>query len=127
MTHALIIDDDVQNLGVLQQFLELQSVSYTSVQDATSVSDLLPTIDQIHVVFLDLEMPEINGYEMLDILKADPKLSGVPIIAHSVYTTEMSSARDAGFDGFISKPLNVNRFPDQLVRVLQGVSVWDSR
>jgi two-component system, cell cycle response regulator DivK len=48
----------------------------------------------------------------------------VLITAHG-NSSELDKARAAGFDGYLSKPLNVRRFPEQIRRILQGEQVWD--
>jgi two-component system cell cycle response regulator DivK len=40
-------------------------------------------------------------------------------------TLEMKKAQEAGFDGFISKPLDADRFPDQIRKILSGEEIWD--
>jgi two-component system cell cycle response regulator DivK len=79
----------------------------------------------VDVVFLDLEFPNSDGFQLIHELRAQPALANVPIIAYTVHTSEQNEAQAAGFDGFIGKPLNVNRFPDQLRRILNGESVWE--
>ena len=76
------------------------------------------------VIFLDLEMPEINGYEMIEILKNELGVSA-PIIAYSVHISEVHVARKLGFDGFLGKPLRRTEFPGQLQRILNGEKVWE--
>jgi two-component system cell cycle response regulator DivK len=82
-------------------------------------------LDAIDVVFLDLEMPNYDGFNLLTDLKADARLSHVQIIAYTVHTSEIDEARQAGFDGFLGKPLDIKRFPDQLERILNRQPVWE--
>jgi two-component system, cell cycle response regulator DivK len=127
MAHALIIDDDLNNLMVLQQLLEHLGLAYTAIQDSTLVENILAEIGPLDVIFLDLEMPDLNGYQLFDYLKAQPELQTVPIVACTVHTGELHQARNLGFHSFISKPLDVHRFPGQLQKILSGQSVWDAR
>lgn len=124
MTHALIIDDDRSNLGVLQELLTLHGITYTAIQDSTKVEAALQTLDTIDVILLDLEMPDIDGYQLLDILKGYPQLADVPIVACTVHTGEVQTARELGFHSFISKPLDVDAFGEQLQQILDGEPVW---
>lgn len=82
-----------------------------------------PQPSDIQVVFLDLEMPAINGYEALPIIKHHPNFAHTPVIAYSVHVSEMQRALDMGFDGFLGKPLSAEAFPDQLQRILNGEQV----
>jgi two-component system cell cycle response regulator DivK len=123
--HALIIDDNAYNVEVLERLLATSGHSFTTLQDPTRLEDVIPELGQIDIVFLDLEMPKLNGYEMLQILKDDLGLT-VPVVAYTVHTSEMNEARALGFDGFLGKPLDPNRFPDQLAHLLAGQSVWET-
>jgi len=125
MPHALLIDDDVSNLGVLQEILTLEGVAFTAIVDSTRVEDAIPEMEPIDVVFLDLEMPDVDGYQMFQLLKSYPQFDNVPIAACTVHTAEFHTARELGFHSFISKPLDIDAFPHQLAEILQGKSVWD--
>ena len=121
--HALIIDDNVQNLKVLAQLLSRQHISCTEIADPKQLLAMLPNLDHVNVVFLDLEMPALNGYNTKDLLRSH--FGQVPIIAYTVHLSEINVVREAGFDGFLGKPLDNARFPDQLARILRGEPVWD--
>jgi len=127
MTHALIIDDDIKNLTVLQQMLSHQGITHTSVQDSTQVEIVLEDLDTVDIIFLDLEMPEIDGYQLFELFQQYPKLANTRIIACTVHTAELHTAQNMGFHSFISKPLNIHRFPEQVNNILDGIAVWDAR
>jgi CheY-like chemotaxis protein len=122
-THALLIDDNSQNLRVLAQLLSKQGVTSTEVANPTKLQDILPTLDHVDVVFLDLEMPGLDGYRVKDMLR--PQMGSTPIIAYTVHISEINVVRQLGFDGFLGKPLDNARFPDQLARILNHEPVWD--
>lgn len=123
--HALIIDDDVRNTAVLAGMLSKQGVVSTQVNDTSKLTSALKGIAQVDVVFLDLEMPGLNGYEVLTVMKSDKRFHDVTFVACTVYIGEMNTAHQSGFSGFISKPLDADRFPDQLQRILNGEAVWE--
>jgi two-component system, cell cycle response regulator DivK len=122
--HALIIDDNFSNLTVLAQLLELEGVASTKVQDAGKLQSTLIGLPKTDVVFLDLEMPEVDGYRVHELLKADPRFQTVPIVVYTVHVSEIQAARKSGFHSFLSKPLNPDRFPDQLNKILRDEPVW---
>ncbi len=124
--HALIIDDDADNVEILAELLSDENVDCTAIQNPQLVQEALEGLEQLDVIFLDLEMPGLNGYELLEILKNDLELS-VPIVAYTVHLSETVTARKMGFDCFLGKPLDGSRFPDQLRRILDGESVWETR
>lgn len=124
--HALIIDDDAYNIHIMERLLDREDISYTAVADPTLLADVLQTLNKVDIVFLDLEMPQQDGYEVLAFLREhiDPN---VPVVACTVHTAEMGKTRKQGFFSFVAKPLDQDRFSDQLKRILSGISVWESR
>ena len=127
MPHVLLIDDDLNNLQVAEMLLNEVGYAYTSIQDATQVQDALQELDLIDLVLLDLEMPDIDGYQMFELLKTQQATNGVPIAACTVYTTELNTVREVGFDGLIAKPLNADQFIYQVDKLLGGIPVWNAR
>src|SRR5690606_11974350 len=123
--HALIIDDDAYNIYVMERLLDKENISYTAIRDLSGLVQLLQEEKSINIVFLDLEMPNKDGYEVIKILKKhlNPQ---IPIIACTVHTAEVNRARKIGFSGFIAKPLDLDRFPDQVERILKGETVWEA-
>jgi CheY-like chemotaxis protein len=123
--HALIIDDNANNTAVLAGMLTQQGVGVTKILDTRLLPSLLEDVEQVDVVFLDLEMPGQNGYDILEGLQGDSRFDSVPIVAYTVHSSEMNVAHQQGFHSFLAKPLDADRFPDQLERILSGVPVWE--
>ena len=122
---ALIVDDNPNNIEILVMLLANEGVNYTAVQSVKQMNKTLTNIGRLDVIFLDLEFPNGNGFELLKTLKADSRFTGVPIVAYSVHTSEIDRVRRAGFNSFIGKPLSSQRFPNQLQRILNGEAVWE--
>ena len=122
--HALIIDDDKNSLFVLSQMLRMEGIDSTIVNDPTTLEDVLGGLPAVNIVFLDLEMPDSNGYQILEQLRADSRFENVPIVACSVYTDELNNTYQAGFNSFVAKPIDADRFPGQLRQILGGQAVW---
>ncbi len=120
--HALVIDDNTNNIGVLAELLRLEGVKVTTIQNPLKIDEALE--QPVDIIFLDLEMPEMDGYEVLGHFKADARLAGVPVVAYTVHVSEMITARQMGFHSFLGKPLDADKFPKQLERILQGERVW---
>lgn len=122
--HALIIDDNKDNASVLAQLLALEGVSCTEVLDTRKLAATLQRLTQVDIIFLDLEMPHEDGFTVLRNMKSNPKLKTVPVVAYTVHVSEIGRARQFGFHSFLGKPLDSDRFPDQLARILRGENVW---
>lgn len=125
MPHALIVDDNSMNLETIAVLLQREGITPVTVDTPRAIDTALADVDEVAVVFLDLEFPNYNGLEIINDLKTHPRLQGVPIVAYTVHISEQNEARDAGFHSFIGKPLNVERFPDQLRRILNNEPVWE--
>jgi CheY-like chemotaxis protein len=121
--HALIIDDDPMSLDILSQLLELENLTYTTVQDSTRLGEVITTLSRVDVVFLDLEMPSLNGYSVFKFLKNEVGITA-PIVAHTVHLSESNEVLAMGFDSFIAKPIDSDTFHDQLQQILNGGRIW---
>jgi len=121
---ALLIDDDRNTLTILQ--FELLKLGYivTAVNHPSRVHETLERMDQIDIIFLDLEMPVSSGFEVLEQLR-EMDLDA-PIIAHTVHLDYLNEMRRKGFNGLIAKPLNLDTLSDSLHQVIKGESVWQT-
>lgn len=122
-TQALIIDDNPTNILVLQQLLSIEDIASVAISSTRDLPFQLDSIINVAVVFLDLEMPVLNGYEAVSIIKNHPNFRMARVVAYSVHVSELNAALDMGFDGFLGKPLNAEAFPEQLARILNGERV----
>ena len=123
---ALIIDDNARNGNVLSLLLGDEGVENTVITDPKQLEATVNDSSRFNIVFLDLEFPGINGYEILEALQSDPHFEGVPIVAYTVHTSEINKAYETGFHSFIGKPINSEKFPSQLARILNGEHVWET-
>lgn len=126
MVHAVFIDDDQSSLVLFEEVCRLYKIQYTGIQKPEQVVRQLSSLSHVDIILLDLQMPKYSGYDILKQLRSQPELQSLPIVACTVYSDEMERARDAGFSSFIVKPLNINRFPDQLASILQGQGLWET-
>lgn len=122
---ALVIDDNKMNLETLAVLLNKEGFDTVTLLSPREIFETLDQLARVDIVFLDLEFPNHNGFELISELRLHPVLNGVPIVAYSVHISELNETREAGFDSFIGKPLDVNTFPDQLRRILNGEAVWE--
>src|SRR5688572_20254604 len=85
--------------------------------------DLATTPD---IVFLDIHIEPYNGFQMLKMLRENPRFEQSRIIAltASVMNEEVEMLQDAGFDGGIAKPIDQKVFPQLIERILNGDEIW---
>jgi two-component system cell cycle response regulator DivK len=76
---------------------------------------------------MDIRLPYEDGYGALRKIRASTALKETRVVAVTAEASidHMNKARAAGFDGFLGKPLDMDRFPDQIRRILAGESVWE--
>lgn len=123
MTTALLIDDNPTNLNVLDLLLRQAGVQTVLVTNPARIDSSVQG-QHFDLIFLDLEFPNHSGLDLVKQLKADPRFAGSHIAAYTVHTSEQNEARDAGFDSFLGKPLDVERFPQYVEQMLKGQPVW---
>lgn len=122
---AVIIEDDTTSIEVLRRLLQLHGAACDVIYRAPDMGLDPSSLNSPDVIFLDLEMPVENGYTVLQMLRQQDSLAGVPIIAYTTHTSHLNSAKDAGFDGLLGKPLDSSLFASQLSRILNGEPVWE--
>ncbi len=78
------------------------------------------------VIFLDIHMKPITGFQLLSLVRQSTRLAGVPVVAMtaSVMNEEVAQLREAGFDGCLAKPIDMDSFPEILNRILKKETVW---
>lgn len=124
----LVVEDNFQNFVLITRLLAYLGVNKcewkASGWQVLGFAESLPHID---LILMDIFLPEEDGYQVLDKLRAHPRFQDTLIVAVTadVSVDNMERARSAGFNGFIGKPLDPDRFPNQIRRVLRGEEIWD--
>jgi two-component system cell cycle response regulator DivK len=125
--NVLVVEDNVSNFVLVARmvgFIGIHCEWKTSGYEVVDYVDSLPPLD---LILMDIRLPYTDGYGALKKIRATPKLKNIPVVAITANASqdEMNKARQAQFDGFIGKPLDADRFPDQIRRVLAGEKVWE--
>jgi CheY-like chemotaxis protein len=116
LPRILIVDDQRSNVRLLEH--TLQRVGYTEVMSTTEPRDVVAMHMQHHydLILLDLQMPEMNGLEVLEKLQEIRPEHPVAVLVISAEPAQTSAALEAGADSFLAKPF---RLPDVAARVQQ--------
>lgn len=118
--NILIVDDNIKNLELLEYLLTYHQYV---VQTATNGVDAMKILTSFRprLILTDLQMPGINGYELIKKIKQDPNLKNVLIVAITSYAmkNDEDKVKDARFDGYITKPININTLPDVIASYMQ--------
>jgi two-component system cell cycle response regulator DivK len=116
---VLIVEDNEKNLKLARDLLWVKGFRTLEARTAEEGLELarahLPKL-----VLMDVQLPGMDGFAALRALRADPATVDLIVVAFtaSVMTEDVARVEEAGFDGFIAKPIAVREFPDQVARFL---------
>ncbi len=121
MKTAFIVDDNPLNAELMRFVLEAKGWAVHVAVDAEEAQVRLGDV-RADVILMDLSLPGIDGLELTRRLKADPSTRAIPIVAvtASAMKGDDARARDAGCDGYITKPIDTRRFAGQLEELLEA-------
>ena len=118
---VLIIEDNDKNLKLVRDVLQINGFRTLEAVDAESGIELA---DDRHpdVILMDIQLPGMDGTEALAHLRSQPHTADIPVVAVTAFAMAGDAERfkAAGFDGYITKPISVREFPDQVRGVLTG-------
>lgn len=128
MTIILYVEDEPRSRRVMQMMTsDMDDIELIVFEDSTDFAARAAAISPVpSLVFLDIHMTPLTGFEMLRILRGMPAYDAVPVVAMtaSVMNEEIEELRRAGFNGCIAKPIDMDTFPDSIRRILQGEALW---
>ncbi|MBM4147278.1 MAG: response regulator [Nitrospira sp.] len=121
----LIVEDNEDNRELVLKVL--RNKGYEMIQAADGEEALEKAVAEMpDLILLDISLPKLDGYEVARRLKGMEEFKEIPIIAFTAHA--MKGDREkvivAGFEGYISKPINVREFPEQVRSYLRGK--WES-
>ena len=117
----LIVDDNPTNLKLARVVLAAEGYE---VRVAVDAEEALAMLEGFHprLILMDLQLPGMDGLTLTRLLKEDPATSGVAILALTAYAMkgDEEKARQAGCDGYITKPIDTRTLPGVIAGVLAG-------
>jgi len=118
---ALIVDDNEVNRKLLEYVLGADGFDVCMASNADEASQVIATL-RPHVVLMDLQLPGTSGFDLTKRLKADPQTRDIVIIAVTSYAMmgDEQKARAAGCDGYLSKPIDVKTFAQDVRDMLDA-------
>jgi two-component system cell cycle response regulator DivK len=116
---VLVVDDDAMNRKLVCDVLRaagLRAIGAESGREAVALtSEHLPD-----VILMDLSLPDIDGTEAARILRGEARTAAIPIVLLSSISLSLEEdtawLADAGFAGYLTKPIDIDEFPDQVRR-----------
>lgn len=115
----LYVEDNPDNRLLVRRVLQAEGYRVLEAQNATHALEVVQN-EQPDLVLMDINMPDIDGYTLTTQFKSMGKFQQVPIIAltANVMRGDRERTLEAGCDGYIQKPIDVDELPNQIKRFL---------
>lgn len=115
----LYVEDNFENRILVMRILNAEGYTVTFAENATQA---LAAIDEqdFNLILMDINLPDIDGYTLTNQLRTNPRVKKTPIIAltANVMKGDRERSLEAGCDGYIQKPLDVDALPAQISKFL---------
>ncbi|MCU7816213.1 MAG: response regulator [Candidatus Thiodiazotropha sp. (ex Rostrolucina anterorostrata)] len=121
MTTALVIEDNPDNMLLICDILEFNDCGVlkaeTGLQGVSMAKELVPDF-----ILLDIQLPDIDGYKVLQRIRASEEARSIPIVAMTSYAMvgDREKLMDSGCDGYIEKPIDPGVVMEQIQRAIGG-------
>ena len=120
MARILIVEDSPDNMKLFRTILSLKGHEVTGLPGGEGLLDVMLQ-GPPDLVLMDIQLPGKDGFALLQEIRASPS-TGTRVIALTAHamTGDRERALEAGFDGYITKPIDIRNFPEQVQRALRG-------
>jgi CheY-like chemotaxis protein len=116
----LLVEDNDNNRYLAQFLLEREGLSVALAVNGKQALEAA-RLDKPDLVVMDIQMPELDGYETAEHFKSDPTLADIPLVGVSSFAMvgDRAKALKVGFAGYIEKPINPDTFAQEVSRFLK--------
>jgi CheY-like chemotaxis protein/signal transduction histidine kinase/HAMP domain-containing protein len=116
---VLIVDDDIRNIFALSSVLERRGMEVLTAGTGREAIETLESTDDISIVLMDIMMPEMDGYETMQVIRQNPQLRRLPIVALTAKAMKGDRERclEAGASEYLAKPVNTEQ-------LLSALRIW---
>jgi len=124
----LIVDDNAINLKLAAEVLFAEGCEVTRAIDAENalrvLAELIPDL-----ILMDIGLPGMDGLTLTRLIKADPRLCRVPVVALTAYAMRGDDLKavEAGCDGYITKPIDTRKLITQVASILAAAQLQKSQ
>lgn len=120
MLRILIVEDSPVNM--LLTVAVLERAGHVALKAETAAEGLaIARSQRPDLILMDIQLPDMDGLEATRLVRADPRISGVPIIALTAFAMkgDAETMRDAGCDGYVTKPIRYQEFLQEVESVVE--------
>ena len=115
---VLIAEDDLVNFKLLEHLLKRTNINILHAKSGTEAVSICNTHKEISIVLMDIQLPEMDGFEAAQKIKEEKPDLPVVILTASVFNGEPLHIKNSCYDGFISKPFNLNHLIEKIRELL---------
>jgi len=119
MSTILIVEDNEKNMKLARDILRAKG--YDTLEAVNGLDGVKLALEhKPDLVLMDIQLPDINGIEAFERIRGHDDTAKMPVVAFtaSVTANDRSRITDAGFDGFLSKPINLKEFLETVQRMV---------
>ena len=122
MARILVVEDSPDNMKLFRAVLTLQGHAVTGLPSGEGLEQILAS-EPPDLVLMDIQLPGADGFALLQVIR-DHSAGQIPVIALTAHAMDGDRERalEAGFDDYITKPINVREFPGQIERAVARTS-----
>jgi len=115
----LYIEDNSDNRKLVRRVLEAEGYLVTEAKDGQQAMERLLS-ERVDLALMDINMPEVDGYTLTARIKSMPQFANLPIVAvtANVMRGDRERSLQAGCDGYIQKPIDIDTLSQQIERFL---------
>lgn len=119
MKKVLIAEDNPVNRELLRELLEMRGYSVAEACNGQEALQMIPQL-QPDILLVDIGMPVLDGYGVVRKIRETPEWASLPVLAVTAYAMrgDKEKIMEAGFDGYLSKPINAEPLEGELKRLL---------
>ena len=117
---CVLVEDNEQNRYLITYLLQNGGFDVVAAETGPKGLSILPESDA-EIILLDIQLPGMDGYELAREIKRDPRYAQVPVVAISSFAMpgDRAKAANAGFDGYIEKPIDPDTFVAEIKSFLR--------
>ena len=119
----LVVDDEKAIVNLLTQAFSRAGYDVRSAESAESALTILET-ENIHVMFFDLNLPQMNGIELCKAVKKNMPMSVIYAITGYASLFELADCREAGFEDYFKKPVNISTLLGNAASAFEKIDRW---
>jgi CheY-like chemotaxis protein len=116
---VLLVDDDARNIFALSSVLERRGMEVLTANTGSEAIDILQSTVGVAIVLMDIMMPEMDGYQTMQVIRAKPSFRRLPIIALTAKAMkgDREKCLEAGASDYLAKPVNTEQ-------LLSALRIW---